>query len=324
MIEAVKLLSMIFCMFASAFFSGMETGITAINRLRLKHFVRQGVAGAKILQGFVDNSDRLLGTTLVGNNISLVVMAVFSASLAKSWFGAWAEPVATFMISALVLLFGEYLPKAWFSGKPYYRSVRFARVLLVADRILGPLSAVVVGITRLMVRGTKKSFVKPLPLVSREDIKSLTRDGEKSGVLSTRETSMIHSVFELSHKKAGEIMIARKDMKTISRDATVDEFLDKARECGFTRMPVHDPATNDIVGIANVLYALSVHSSVAGKPVMEIARPPQFIPHDMPVDDIFPRLRRFRQPMCLVRGSNNEIAGLVTTEDILEEIVGKL
>jgi CBS domain containing-hemolysin-like protein len=324
MIEALKLMSIFFCMLASAFFSGMETGITAINRLRLKHFVRQGVAAAKILQGFVENSDRLLGTTLIGNNICLVVMAVFSASLAEEWFGPWAEPVAPFIISAFVLVFGEYLPKAWFAGKPYYRSVRFARTLVIADRLLGPLSSVVVGITRLMVRGAKKSFAEPLPFVSREDIKSLTRDGEKSGVLSREETKMINSVFELSHKKAADIMIPRDDMKIIPRDASIEEFLEKARECGLTRMPVYDAATREFVGIANVLYALSVHTSSTDRCVMAIARPPQFIPHDMPVDDIFPRLRRFRQPMCLVRNNNNGVIGLVTTEDILEEVVGEL
>ena len=324
MIEAFQLMFVFFCMFGYAFFSGIETGVTAINRLRLKHFVRQDDKAAHILQGFLDDSDRLLGTTLVGANVCLVVVSVFSVSLAAKWFGSWAEPVSALLVSAVVLVFCEYIPKAWFSSKPYFRSSRFAGILVVMDRLLGPLAFVIVWITRILLPDTKRSFAKPIPFVSREDLKILTKDGERSGVLSRRETWMINRVFELSNKRAAGIMIPLDKMLTVESDVKVEEFLELARTRGVRRMPVYDAKKKEYVGIVNVLYVLSSLPATAESEVGDLARPAIFIPAGMPVDDIFPRLRRSRQPMGLVRNNQQEVVGLVTTEDILEEIVGEL
>ena len=190
-----------------------------------------------ILQGFLDESDRLLGTTLMGQNICLVVLAVFSASLAQKWFGSWAEAVSALVVAIIVLVFGEYIPKTWFSSKPYFRSSKFAGALLLTEKILRPFSLVMVWLTRLLVPGAK-TFASPLPFISREDLKMLTKDGEKSGVLSRRETWMINRVFELSTKKASEIMIPRDQMLCVDADAGVQNFLALAREREVTRMPV--------------------------------------------------------------------------------------
>jgi putative hemolysin len=323
-IDALQLMFVFICMFGYAFFSGIETGVTAINRLRLKHFVRQQDKAAEILQGFLDDSDRLLGATLTGANVCLVVVSVFSVSLAGKWFGSWAEPVVALLVSIVVLMFCEYVPKAWFTSKPYFRSARFASVLLMMEGILKPLSFTMVGLTRVLVPDAKRSFAKPLPFVSREDLKTLTKDGERSGVLSRRETSMINRVFELSTKKAAEIMIPREKMLTVESDVIVEDFLALARTRGVTRMPVYDSEKKQYVGIVNVLFVLSSLPASSGSKVGDLTRPVHFIPADMPVDDIFPRLRRSRQPMGLVRNKKEEVVGLVTTEDILEEIVGEL
>lgn len=320
----LSLILILGCMCGGAFFSGIETGLISIHRMRLRHFVRQGSPGAALLQEFLDNPDRLLGTTLVGNNICVVVTSVVAASLASRILGEWGEPVSAVVVSLTLLTFCEYLPKAWFHSRPLDRCRRFVTLLRVAELALRPVAILVVGLTRLLVRGPSQAFSKPAPFVTREDLKLLARDGEKDGVLSPEERVMIHRVMELSGKRARQIMIPREKMVFVDTDATLSEVFEKARQSGYTRMPLFDKAEGQFTGIANVFYALSTHPVDMNQTAKDFARPPLLIPEHMPVDDIFPRLRRLRQPMALVTADSGEVIGLVTTEDILGEIVGKL
>ena len=249
-----------------------------------------------------------------------------AASVMVSLIGAWGETVSTIVVTVLVLIFGEYLPKAWFHARPLQRCRRFAGLLRGSELLFRPIAAGMVWLTRWLVPGPQLAFSKPLPFVTREDLKILAREGEKNGVLSRRERVMIHRVFELSGKRAHEIMVPRDEMVTVDLDTTVEQFYQTARESGFTRMPVHDKSNGAFVGIINVFYVLSTCQQEAEKQtaVSAFLRPPLFIPAGMPVDDILPRMRLAREPMGLVVGEGQQVVGLVTTEDILEEIVGEL
>ncbi len=317
------LLVILLCMIGHAFYAGIETGVISIHRMRLRHFVRKGSTNARVLESFVVNFDRLLGTTLVGTNICLVVLSVVSASMATRLHLPGGEGASSAIITVLVVVFAEYLPKAWFHSRPLERCERFAGILLVSEWILMPISFTVLSITKLVVRGDKNAFTKPAPFVTREDLKVLAREGEKDGVLSAKERYMIHRVIELSGKKAEDVMVPSDEMVVAFADMHIPDFFTLARDCGLTRLPVLDRESGDFIGIINVFYVLSEGKDQTGKTVADFARPPQFIPAQMPVDDILPRMRHGRQPMCLVCKDENVI-GLVTTEDILRAIVGKL
>lgn len=319
-----ELLLILLCMVGGGFFAGIETGVISIHRMRLRHFIKKGAPGATLLQGFIENPDRLLGTTLVGTNICIVVISVLSASLAARLMGAGGEVVSSVFITLLVLIFCEYLPKAWFHSRPLDRCRRYAGLLRSAEVFFLPLSATIIWLTRWIVPGTTRPFGHPLPFVTREDLKVLAHEGEKDGVLSPRERFMIHRVFELSGKTAGQIMIPRDKMTYVETDTTIDEFYEVARQSNYTRMPVYDDNSDRFVGVVNVFYILANAPDDRSSTVAQFCRPPLFINESMPVDDIFPRLRRFRQPMCFVVDRDEKVAGLITTEDILEEIVGKL
>jgi len=321
---AGQLILIVFCMAGHAFFAGIETGIISIRRVRLEHLVRQGSTNAAILHGFLENSDRLLGTTLVGTNLLLVVLSVISASVAVAWLGRWGESVSMVVISVTVLVFCEYLPKAWFHSRPIERCRRFAGMLLAAELLLKPIAAVIVWLTRWLVPGPKKSFARPTPFITREDLKVLAHEGEKNGALSRRERVMIHRVFELSRKRAQQIMTPRAQMVVVSGDTSISGFLETARASEFTRFPVYDEGRSEFVGTINVFDVLSSPPEDEAGVVADFIRPPLLIPETMPADDILPRLRRSRQPMALVGTGPSEVVGLVTTEDILEEIVGQL
>lgn len=319
----ILLLVIVVCLTGHAFFAGIETGVISIHRMRLRHFVRKGSRNAHILESFLVDFDRLLGTTLVGTNICLVIPSVAATSIAVRLGVPGGEGVASVIMTLVVVVFTEYLPKAWFHSRPLERCTRFAGLLRISEVILMPISFAILGITKLFSPSSKKAFRKPDPFVTREDLKLLAREGEEDGVLSAKERYMIHRVIELSGKTAEDVMVPRDKMVVAYDDMHMPEFFALARECGLTRLPVLSRKTGDFIGVINVFYVLYGGKQPDTRTVADFVRPPQFISADMPVDDILPRMRRGRQPMCLV-AQGEDVIGLVTTEDILRTIVGKL
>jgi len=323
-VYALEVLLIALCVLGSAFFSGMETGVISIRRLRLRHQVRRGKTEARILTAFLEEPDRLLGATLVGTNLCVVTASIMAASLATGLVGRWGEAGSTLVMAVVILLFGEYLPKAWFRASPYDRAEPFARLLHLAWKVLWPVSTGLTWLAGLLIPGKSSQKQDLYDLATRAELKLLAREGQQYGVLTPEERVMIHRVIELSDKPARTIMIARGAFTEVDADATVSEFLAVARESGFTRYPVYDRNANRFVGLVNVFDVLTGSSGTAGEPMRAFARSPVFLPQDLPADEILPRLRLARQPMGLVVDPKAEVIGLVTTEDILEQIVGAL
>ncbi|MDE0838196.1 MAG: hemolysin family protein [Kiritimatiellae bacterium] len=323
MTEWLELLICAACLVASGFFSGIETGIVSIHPVRLMHLVKEKVNGATMLQGFFDNSDRLLGTTLVGTNLCNVTISVLAASIATSRFGPMGESAAAVVTALMVLVFAEYLPKAWFHSRPTIRSLRFVRVLRFSEVVLHPLSVACMRVSKLIMR-RNVTFVRKSLFATKEDFKHLTEEGAVHGALTHRERDMIERVFELSGKTARQIMIPRDDMIVVDTDASIERFFDLVRESSFTRIPAFDSQKGAFTGVINVFHVLSQHEDTPSANAGKFARAPLFVDENLPVDDILPLMRRHRQPLCMVHDASGAVVGMLTTEDILEEIVGAL
>lgn len=323
MITLVIWLIMLF-MGLHAFFAGIETGVISINRLRLRHAVKRGIPGAAILAWFAGKNEHLLGTTLLGTNICIVANSVLATSIAVALMGAMGELVATVLMTVLVLLFCEYLPKAWFNARPLDRCLRFVIPLQAAELVLRPFSKTVMWLTHLFVPRSSKMLSSSRQVITREDLKHLAHESARSGVFSSRERYMIQQVIDLSARKAHELMVPLNNMTTVTDNMLLKDYFDIVRQSGFTRIPVREAVTGRFCGIMNVYYVLRSGGYDLQQPVSSYMRKPLFIKEDMPADEILPRLRRFRQPLGLVKNSAGEVVGMVTTEDVLEEIVGEL
>ena len=307
-----------------ALFSGLETGVISIHRLRLRHSLKSGSRASRILMSFLENSDRLLGTTLVGTNVSIVMVSVTATSMARRFFGDWGEPVATAVVSMCVLVLCEYLPKSWFHSKPLERCTPFASFLKGAESVLRPISTTVLAVTRLVLPGPSTAFSKSDPFVTRDELKALAREGARNGVLSPKESVMIRRVFNLSALRADRVMVPLHDIVRAGADMNVPERTALARTPAPPRFHVPDADRDTFIGVVNVYSVLSDPRPPDDRPMRDYVRPPLIVPVFTPVDEILPRLRHWRQPMCLVRGQNEKIVGLITTEDILKQIVGSL
>ncbi len=322
--NGLLLLLIIVCMILHAFFAGIETGVISIHRLRLRHYVRKGSRHARLLESFVENFDQLLGTTLVGTNICVVINSVAAASLALQTGLPGAQASSSILLSLLVIIFCEYLPKAWFQALPIERCQRFAGVLATAEWILRPIAFTIIAVARVFSPGEKnRTFQRPAPFITREDLKTLTREGEAEGVLSAKERFMIHRVIELSSTPVTRIMTPISEGICVYADMPVSQLFPIAREHGLTRFPVKNRENGAYTGVVNVCYILSTNGTDATGTIADYTRPPHFISAETRVDAVLPIMRRVRQPLCLVR-KNDTVVGLVTTEDVLRVIVGKL
>ena len=316
---STQLLIILLCLLATAFFAGMETGLISLNRLRLRHLVRRKVAGADVLQKFLQHPDDLLGTTLVGVNLATTIAAVLAGSIGLRFAGALGETAADILMTLLILIVAEYIPKAWFQSFPAMRCLPFAKPLEWSRRVLTPLRVPLMGLVKLLMPVGRDR--KDEPFVTREELFHLTTEGQTSGVLTAQEHDMIHSVFELKQKTCREIMTPREKIIHVAADLPFEQLLELARVKNVSRLPVRDETKQQFIGLVNVFDVLC-DDAPAGKTARAYMRQPQLVADHTPVDHVLPRMRVTRQPMVLVVDDRMDVIGLVTLADVLDEILG--
>ena len=320
MTVVLQIMAVLLCVMGEAFFSGMETGIISIRRLRLRHRLREGDVAARSLGYFREKPDRLLGTTLVGTNLCVVVASVLWANMAARLWGVAGQAAATVVLTVVLLVFGEFIPKAWFHAQPYVRSARFVRPLRVAWIVFRPFGLAMTWLAGLILPGRSSGKKDLCALANRGEFKLLATEGAQDGILTTEEREMIHRTIELTDKPARAIMTPLEDMATVSSAGSLEAFLSLARDLDFSRFPVRDPDTGRFTGVVAVLDVLAV--AHRGKKAIDSATvSPVFIPADTPADEIMPILRLAHQSMGLVTGADGAVIGLVTTDDVLRQIV---
>ncbi len=324
-----ELITIAVCMTGAAFYAGIETGMISIPRMHLRHRAQEGSPAARVLEDFLDHPDRLLGTTLVGTNLCIVMASVLASSLGHRLLSRWGagatgQAIAGVVMTGLILIFCEYLPKAWFQSRALTRCSLFAGLLQQSARILHPFAAAFNWLTQWLIPGAIIEQA-PQPLfATKEELDLLAREGAAHGALSDRQRIMIRRVLDLSMKTARDIMTPRDRIRYVQATNTVAEFLQTARQVPFTRFPVFNEERGTFEGTVNLFDVLARESPDAAARVTQWLRPPLFVPDSTPVTEILPRLRLSRQPLCLVTDARGNVVGLVTAEDILANIVGKL
>jgi CBS domain containing-hemolysin-like protein len=314
---------LLFCLTGAAFFEGMETGVISLNRMRLRHLAEQGDKAARILQNFMEHPDRLLGTTLVGTNLFIVMASVISANRG-SRLGEWGEAIAGITTTLLALVFSQYLPKAWFQSRPLKRCRPFAIPLRWSALMLRPFINIINWLTAWIIPSGGEN-VSSRPLVSTKDeINVLAQESEAHGTLSPRQRIMIRRVLELSGKKARDIMTPRSQMITLFPHSTVSDLVATLRQSAHPRLPVCEPDGRIFRGTINFFDVMAGCEDCTSGIIDKFVRPPLFISEDTPIMEIFSKLRLSRQAMCLVINAQSDVTGLITNQNILQEIVGKL
>src|SRR3989440_7520443 len=321
----LQLFILVVSLFLCATASAAETALTSISRIKLRNLVEEGDVQAAEIENLLTNPNVFLSTILVVNSVAVIVASSMSTVLALRFSATFGELISTVLISLVVLIFCEITPKTAAVQNP----LRWARVLGRPVRffawLLQPVVSTLGAITNTLVRLVGGQIKYRGPFVTEEELRLLVTVGEEEGVLEEQETEMIHSIFEFADTTVREVMIPRIDMVTLESDATVDEAVDLALQGGFSRIPVYEETIDNIIGVLftkDMLKQLREdHNSL---PIRELVRPAYFVPETKKLDDLLREIRQKRTHMAIVVDEYGSVAGLVTIEDLVEEIVGDI
>jgi gliding motility-associated protein GldE len=306
----------------SGFFSGSETALLSLNKLRLRKLVDEGHKNATVLEALLKHPNKMLAAILVGNNLVNVAIAAIMTSLAIDLFGSTGVGVATGIATLLILVFGEIFPKSFATKNAERLSLWVARPIQITVILFSPIVKVFSIFTDIILKMTGGE--KRYPFVSEEELKLLMDLGAEEGVIEEEEKEMIRGVFEFGDTMVREIMTQRTDMNRVDVNKSFSEVIEFVIETGHSRIPVYDKTIDNIIGI---LYAKDLLQAKADKKKFDLkksVRPAYFVPETKNLDDLFREMRTKKVQIAIVLDEYGGTAGLVTLEDLLEEIVGEI
>ena len=313
----------ILCLILSGFFSGSEVALFSITRAKVRTLVNDKEPGSEALATLKKSPDRFLITILIGNNIVNILAASVATAVAIGFLGetGLAVTVSTIVVVLLLLVFGEIWPKMYASRNATSLSLRFSPIILFLSRIFSPVIFIFNKIAGKMTGAGAFAH----HMITEEEIKEWIDVGQEEGTIEKDEQEMLHSVFEFSDTRVREVMTPRIDVVMLEDTSSSDEALEIFKKTGFSRLPVWHENIDTIRGILNVKDAifsvLETHESV---PIVELLSEPLFVPETKNIDDLLRELRVKKTHMAIVLDEYGSFVGIVTVEDILEELVGDI
>ena len=322
--DAIQLVVLVILLALSAFFSSAETALTTVNRLRVRALVDEGDAQAIILAKIIDDPGKLLSAILIGNNIVNISASSIATLLATDFFGSAGAGIATGAMTLLVLIFGEVTPKTMASLKAEKIALRYAKTIYLIMVIFTPL----IFVLDLLSGGILRLFGidpdKRDDSVTEEDLRTIVEAGHEDGVLETEEHKMINNVFDFGDHQAKDIMVPRVDMCFLKLDATYEEFTELYKEEKFTRIPVYEETRDNVIGILNVKDLILFNPREQEFHVSDYLRKAYYTYEFKKTSELMMEMRKNSISIAIVLDEYGATAGLVTLEDLLEEIVGDI
>jgi len=304
-----------------AFFSGSEMALISCDRIKIRHLAGEGVTGAQVAERLLQRPDRLLATTLVGTNLCVVTSSTAATVLCLFLLGEGREYYATVLLAPLVLLFGEMVPKAYFRQHADRLAPLLAPPLHLCLRLFAPLTTIVHRASTLLLTPLRIAPSERDPYITREELKFLVQEGRHQADLDTGERRMIHKIIDFGETTVREAMIPLIETVAVPASATVAEAVAVVSEHQFSRIPVFEERIDQIVGIVHAFDLLSADPET---PLAPLIRPAHYVPETKLVADLFQEMRRGRFHMAVVVDEYGGVVGIVTIEDLLEEIVGEI
>ena len=322
--DSFQLIILIILLVLSAFFSSSETALMSVNKIRLRSLAESGNKRAALALDIVENkTSKMLSAILIGNNIVNLSASSISTSLAIHLFGNTGAGIATGILTFLILIFGEVTPKTMATIKADSMSLTVAAPIGLLMKILTPvifiISKLSLGLMFLLHVNIKDAQKK----MTEEELRTIVDVSQENGVIEHEERDMIHNLFDFGDAEAKEIMVPRIDMTFVQADATYQEVLDIFRQDMFTRLPVYEDSTDNVIGIINMKDFL-LQNDTPEFSVRNLLREPYFTYEHKNTADLFLEMRKSSISLAIVLDEYGVTAGLITLEDLLEEIVGEI
>lgn len=321
--ETGQLIAIIILLCLSAFFSSSETALTTVNQIRMRTLADNGDKRAARVLHVTGNPGKMLSAILIGNNIVNLSASSISTSLAIHLFGNTGAGIATGILTFLILIFGEVTPKTMATIKADSISLTVAAPIGFLMKILTPVIFIInklsLGLMFLLHVNIKDAQKK----MTEEELRTIVDVSQENGVIEHEERDMIHNLFDFGDAEAKEIMVPRIDMTFVQADATYQEVLDIFRQDMFTRLPVYEDSTDNVIGIINMKDFL-LQNDTPEFSVRNLLREPYFTYEHKNTADLFLEMRKSSISLAIVLDEYGVTAGLITLEDLLEEIVGEI
>ena len=312
----------------SGFFSSSEIAMFSLAKHRVDALVEDGVSDAKTVAALKDDPHRLLVTILVGNNLVNIAMSSIATGLIGLYVDNQGLAVAgaTLGITALVLLFGESAPKSYAVENTESWALRIAKPLKYSEYTLLPLVVLFDYLTRVVNRVTGGRSAIETSYVTRDEIQDMIETGEREGVLEEDEREMLQRIFRFNNTIAKEVMTPRLDMTAVPKTAGIEEAIETLVQSGHERVPIYEGSLDNVIGIVHIRDLVREHNygESANLELEDVIQPTLHVPESKNVDELLTEMRENRMQMVIVIDEFGTTEGLVTMEDMVEEIVGDI
>ncbi|MDR5659741.1 CNNM domain-containing protein [Serpentinicella sp. ANB-PHB4] len=319
----IRIILLVLTILVSAFFSASETALMAISKIRLRNLAYEKDKKAALVVKLLKEPNRLLSTILIGNNIVNIAGAAIATSLAIDLYGEKGVLVATLAMTILVLVFAEITPKSW--------AVQSAEK--VAFKIINPMNIIVKGLnpivdifnifTRMLMKtmGIKKQAESPF--ITEDELRTVVTMSQEEGILEIHEKEMIHKVFEFGDMKIKDVMVQRTEIRAVDIDEPIVEIFEKIKNKRFSRYPVYKGEIDNIIGVLNI-KDLIFRENKETLDLEAFLREPFYTYEYRKTVDLFKDMKRNMAHIAIVLDEYGGTAGIVTLEDLIEEIVGEI
>lgn len=316
------------CIFIAAFFAGAETAVLSTSKLHLKYLAKKGEKKAIIVSNLIQKPDKFLRLVLIGTNIAIIVSSTVSSSLAIHIWGDRGVTISILLTTLIILVFCEIIPKTLAQNNSQKISLKSAYGLKIASYILFPLEVFFSWVSNFIIRLiTGKKYIPLNAFFTKKDLKLIFEVGEKEGVLEKKEKSMIERILNLNDIFVKDVMIPQKYMVAVEENTSLEKAIKLMNKEGLSRIPVYKDNVNNITGfiyakdflIGDLEKKLSKNINLLG-----LIHPPYLVSENKRVTNLLKEFQRKKVHIAVVINKDKKISGVVTIEDLLEEIFGEI
>ena len=322
----VKIILIFILLCFSAFFSGSETALFSLGSIKLFQLKESHHPKATLVQELIEKPRRLLISILVGNECINISASALAASLCISLVGNQGKWIAIAIMTPLVLLFGEVLPKTIAVSNSEKFSLWVAKPISIFARAIFPVRWIIKKLIDRVTSLFGKQKEKEESIFYEEELKELVEVGHKEGILEKEEREMIHKILKFGDTIVSSIMTPRSDMFTLPYDADIDYITNEVKENHFSRIPIYKQEKNTIIGVLNAKDLLTLRNTQdkTNTTILNIIRQPYFVPKGKKIQHLFKEFQEKKVQLALVVNEYGSVIGLVTMEDLLEELFGEI
>ena len=315
-----KVLAIAVLVIFSAYFSATETAFTSVNRIRIKNLANDGNKRAREVHDLSEKFDALLSTILVGNNIVNIAMSSIATVLFMEMYPMYGATVATVVITIVVLVLGEISPKSLAKESPERFAMFSAPILRMFMVLLAPVNLIFSGWKKLLAKIFRTVDSRP---ITEDELLTIVEEAETEGGIDVEQSELIQNAIEFNELEAWDVLTPRVDVKAIEIDETQDEIAEMFLSTGFSRLPVYEDDLDNIVGVLN---QKDFHNYIKGMdtPVSAYVKPVVFVAGSMKISQLLKRLQIGKTHIAIIVDEYGGTSGLVTMEDIIEELVGEI